>query len=69
MKLQYIQYELVRKTMELYRREKWFSAGIVYWMLDDEWPASGWALIDYYGVPKAGYYAFAQTAPLCATMG
>ncbi len=69
MKLQYIQYELVRKTMELYRREKWFSAGIVYWMLDDEWPASGWALIDYYGVPKAGYYAFAQTAqPVIASV-
>lgn len=69
MKMQYIQYELVRKSMELYRREKWFSAGIVYWMLNDEWPASGWAMIDYYGVPKAGYYAFAQTAqPVVASV-
>ena len=60
LKLQYIQYELVRKTMELYRRNKWFSAGIIYWMFNDEWPASGWSLIDYFGVPKAGYYAFAD---------
>ena len=69
LKLQYIQYELVRKTMELYRRNKWFSAGIIYWMFNDEWPASGWSLIDYFGVPKAGYYAFANTAqPVIASV-
>jgi hypothetical protein len=35
MKFQYMHYESVRKTMELYRRNKWFSTGIVYWMFND----------------------------------
>ncbi|MFR1517938.1 MAG: glycosyl hydrolase 2 galactose-binding domain-containing protein [Clostridia bacterium] len=62
-KLQYIQYEWMRLTMELYRRNQGFCSGVVYWMLDDCWPAaSGWALIDYYGVPKAAYYAFQKAA-------
>ena len=32
-------------------------------MLADCWPAaSGWALIDYYGLPKASYYSFKRCA-------
>lgn len=62
-KLQYLQYEWVRVSMERVRREKWFCAGVIYWMLNDCWPAAaGWALIDYYGKPKAGYYAFKRGA-------
>lgn len=36
-----------------FRRNKGFAWGLFYWMLDDCWPASGWALIDYYALPKA----------------
>lgn len=61
-KMQYTQYEWARLTMEQYRREKWFSSGLIYWMLDDCWPATGWALIDYYGVPKAGWYGVKRAA-------
>ena len=62
-KLQYIQYEWVRVSFELARRNLWFNSGLLYWMLTDCWPAaSGWALIDYYGMPKASYYSFKRCA-------
>ena len=62
-KLQYIQYEWVRISFELARRNLWFNSGLLYWMLADCWPAaSGWALIDYYGLPKASYYSFQRCA-------
>ena len=62
-KMQYIQYEWVRISFELARRNLWFNSGILYWMLSDCWPAaSGWALIDYYGLPKASYYSFRRCA-------
>jgi len=62
-KLRYLQYEWIRLSFEQLRREMWFSSGIVYWMLNDCWPAaSGWAMIDYYGKPKDGYYAFKRCA-------
>ena len=69
MKLQYIQYEWIRMTMELYRRNKWFSSGMVYWMLNDCWPANGWAIIDYYARPKAAWYGFRRAAqPVIASI-
>lgn len=62
-KLKYIQYEWIRISMERSRRTKWFCAGILYWMLNDCWPAaSGWSMIDYYNIPKASWYAFKKTA-------
>lgn len=62
-KLRYIQYEWVRLVMEMERREKGFCAGIVFWMMNDCWPAAaGWSLIDYYNLPKEGYYAFRRCA-------
>ena len=62
-KLQYVQYEWVRISFELARRNLWFNSGLLYWMLADCWPAaSGWALIDYYGMPKASYYSFKRCA-------
>lgn len=68
-KRQYVQYEWVRITMELYRREKWFSSGLIYWMFNDCWPACGWAIIDYYARPKAAWYGFRRVAaPVVASI-
>ena len=56
-KMQYLGFEWVRVTAELYRRNKFFSSGLIYWMLDDCWTGSVWSLIDYYNLPKPGWYA------------
>ena len=62
-KLRYMQYEWIRVVMEQARRETGFCDGIIFWMMNDCWPAaSGWALIDYYNLPKDGYYAFKRCA-------
>lgn len=55
-KLEYVQYEFSRLQAEHYRRRKYASSGILFWMYNDCWPASGHAMIDYHGLPKAGYY-------------
>ena len=62
--------ELIRLSMELYRRYKGYSWGLVYWMLNDCWPAAaGWSLIDYYACPKPAYYAFKRSAqPVIASV-
>ena len=58
-KLKYIQFENVRNSLEMLRRERWFCSGDIFWQLNDCWPAySGWAIIDYYNMPKAAYYSF-----------
>lgn len=65
----YIQYEWARLTLEGMRRSKWYGAGVLYWMYDDCWPALGYAVVDYYGRPKAGWYATKYSgAPIAATM-
>lgn len=62
-KMQMFQCEWIRLSLELFRRNKWFSAGIIYWMFNDCWPAAnGWSLLDYYSNPKPSYYAFKRGA-------
>lgn len=67
-KLQYVQYEWIRVTMEQARRNAFFCSGIIYWMMNDCWPAaSGWALIDYYNLPKNAFYAFKRCSKTMIT--
>lgn len=69
-KLQYLQIEWIRLSLELFRRNMWFSSGIIYWMFDDCWPAAtGWSMVDYYTAPKPGFYAFKRAAsPMIASV-
>lgn len=62
-KLQLLQCEWIRISFELFRRNQWFSSGIIYWMFNDCWPTSvSWSMIDYYGNPKPAYYVFRRCA-------
>ena len=69
-KMQLMHCEWVRLGVELYRRNKWFASGILFWMLNDCWPAANsWSLIDYYGVAKPALYAFKRCAkPVIASI-
>lgn len=62
-KLRYMQYEWLRVVMEQARRERELCSGIIFWMMNDCWPAAaGWSLIDYYNLPKDGFYSFKRCA-------
>ena len=61
--MKYIHYEWIRVTFETARRNKGFCNGLIYWMLNDCWPTAGsWAIIDYQGNPRPGYYGFRRCA-------
>ncbi len=58
-KMQLLHCEWIRLSMELFRRNAWYSSGILYWMWNDCWPAAnGWSIVDYYANPKPAYYSF-----------
>ena len=70
LKFQMLECDQIRTSLELYRRRKGYSQGIIYWMLNDCWPAAaGWSILDYYACPKPAYYAFARSAkPVIASI-
>lgn len=68
-RMSFVQRELVRVVVESYRRNRYYSSGILFWMYNDCWPASGWSLVDYYGYPKGGYYGIkAASKPVIASI-
>lgn len=56
-RMEYEQYEWIRLACESLRRRKFDCAGLLFWMYNDCWPANGCSIVDYYGHPKAAYYA------------
>ncbi|BBI36571.1 beta-mannosidase [Cohnella abietis] len=67
--MSYAQHEITRLVLEAYRRNRPYTGGILFWMFNDCWPASGWSLVDYYGYPKGGYYGFKKAArPVIASI-
>jgi beta-mannosidase len=54
---QIMQAECMRIATEHWRRNRPRCSGALYWQLNDCWPVSSWASIDYYGRWKALQYA------------
>ena len=69
-KMQLLHCEWIRLSMELFRRNAWYSSGILFWMWNDCWPAAnGWSIVDYFTMPKPGYFAFRRCAkPVIASI-
>lgn len=62
-KYEYMQYEWVRVIFEHCRRRIGYNDGLIFWMLNDAWPASmSWSVIDFYNLPKAAWYSFKRCA-------
>jgi beta-mannosidase len=39
------------------RSAKPYNMGSIYWQINDVWPVTSWATVDFYGCWKAGHYA------------
>jgi exo-1,4-beta-D-glucosaminidase len=55
-KSQAMAYEGIRAMFEAYSRNKYTSAGVIQWMLNNAWPSLIWHLYDYYLRPGGGYF-------------
>jgi len=40
-----------------YRTKRPINSGSMFWMFSDPWPTGSWSVVDWYGLPKAAYYA------------
>ncbi|GBG05802.1 beta-mannosidase [Paenibacillus agaridevorans] len=68
-RMSFVQRELTQIVVESYRRNRFYTGGLLFWMYNDCWSASGWSLVDYYGYPKGGYYGIkAASKPVIASV-
>ncbi len=60
--------EFVKADSEFHRARKARCGGAMFWMFSDIWPSGTWAIVDYYLMPKAAYFAskraFEQVTPI-----
>ncbi|CAH0014311.1 unnamed protein product [Clonostachys rhizophaga] len=62
---QIVQAETMRYVYKSWRRD-WGKpgsrkcGGVLVWQLNDCWPTVSWAVVDYYLVPKPGFYAISR---------
>jgi beta-mannosidase len=66
---QMAQATVIRSTMELNRTRWPDCTGVLYYKLNDNYPAASWATVDWYGAPKIGHYIIQDAmTPLMATV-
>ena len=53
---QIIHAEALKIGVEHWRQAKFHTAGALFWQLNDCWPVSSWACLDYYSERKAAWY-------------
>jgi exo-1,4-beta-D-glucosaminidase len=53
---QLMTYEGERAMFEAYRRNEYFSTGVIQWMFNNAWPSIYWHLFDWYLLPGGGYF-------------
>lgn len=57
-----------QSQLENLRLARFKTSGCLFWNLNEVWPVTSWAMVDYYGTCKHSYYAFRNAArPLQVT--
>lgn len=51
----------IKTSVEHYRRRKYFSTGAVHFLFVDCNPAITWSVVDFYRIPKPGYFALKES--------
>ncbi|KAL5534294.1 hypothetical protein ACEPAG_756 [Sanghuangporus baumii] len=68
---QILQSDAMGYAYRMWRREwrgpgKEYTSGAIVWQINDSWPVTSWAIVDYFKRPKPAYYAIARELKQCS---